>query len=135
MDSKLRSLVRVRASEACEYCLVPDKFDQLPFQLDHIIADKHGGPTESDNLAWSCYDCNIYKGPNIAGLDPVEGVVMQLFHPRQQSWQEHFEFRGAEIHGRTPVGRTTIIVLRINLPRRVSFRQMLYEEGLLNLGQ
>jgi hypothetical protein len=132
MDSNLRTLVRQRAREACEYCLVPEAYDRLPFQWDHIIAEKHGGLSEAGNLAWSCYDCNIYKGPNIAGVDPLSGAIVQLFHPRQDTWQEHFIWHGAELQGMTSVGRATIVVLRINLDRRIAFRQALREEGLLN---
>jgi hypothetical protein len=28
--------------------------DVLPFQIDHIIAEKHHGPTVAENLALSC---------------------------------------------------------------------------------
>ena len=76
MDSKLRETIRERALHRCEYCQVPEEFDQLPFQPDHIIAEKHGGATELDNLALSCYDCNMYKGPNIAGVDSDTGDVV-----------------------------------------------------------
>ncbi|MDZ4655937.1 MAG: HNH endonuclease signature motif containing protein [Bythopirellula sp.] len=133
MDSNLRSLVRERANKICEYCLVPEAYDQLPFQTDHIIAEKHGGLTEPDNLAWSCYDCNIYKGPNIAGIDPDTGIVVQLFHPRQHQWSEHFQWREAELQGLTPIGKATIAVLRINLERRIAFRRELSDEGLMIL--
>jgi hypothetical protein len=51
MDSALRDAVRARAGDRCEYCLIPQSFDLFPFQFDHIIAQKHHGPTESDNLA------------------------------------------------------------------------------------
>jgi hypothetical protein len=134
MDSTLRQLLRDRAGARCEYCRFPDAFDCLPFQSDHIIALKHDGSSEPDNLAWSCYDCNIYKGPNIAGIDAVTGGVCTLFNPRQQVWQDHFAWHGAELTGTTPIGRATIAALRINLPRRVSLRQALHEEGLLELG-
>jgi hypothetical protein len=133
MDSKLRSTVQERAKRACEYCLVPEKYDRLPFQLDHIIAEKHNGLTEVSNLAWSCYDCNIYKGPNIAGVDSQTGQVVTLFHPRQQTWHDHFAWHDGEFLGLTPAGRATIAVLRMNLQRRVHFRRELHAEGLLIL--
>ena len=40
------------------------------------------------------------------------------------------EWRGAELHGRTPVGRTTIDVLNINDRDRVELRKMLVPWGL-----
>jgi len=131
MDNTLRESLRQRAGGVCEYCRVPEAYDRLPFQPDHIIAEKHGGRSQPDNLAWSCYDCNIYKGPNIAGLDPETGRIVPLFHPRSDVWNEHFEWRGAEVHGLTPIGRATVVVLRMNLERRLAFRQALREEGVL----
>ena len=71
MDKALREAVQQRCGGFCEYCLVPEKYDRLPFQPDHIIAEKHNGETIESNLAWSCYDCNIFKGPNVAGVDPA----------------------------------------------------------------
>ena len=130
MDSTLREAIQERAGHRCEYCHVPEAYDRLPFQPDHIIAEKHDGPTDLENLAWSCYDCNIYKGPNIAGVDAMTGDVVQLFHPRQDEWQEHFQWNGAELVGLTPAGRATISVLRINLERRVDFRRQLTDEGM-----
>src|SRR5437667_5562987 len=42
-----RRTVRERARERCEYCLLPVEFSVLPFEIDHIIAEKHSrqGPT------------------------------------------------------------------------------------------
>jgi len=81
MDSALRELTQSRSGGYCEYCRVPEKYDRLPFQPDHIIAEKHEGPTLESNLAWSCYDCNIYKGPNIAGVDSTTSKVVPLCSP------------------------------------------------------
>ncbi len=66
MDQSLRQFVWRRAENTYEYCRVPQQFDALPFQVDHIIAEKHHGPTTEENLALSCYGDNAYKGPNIA---------------------------------------------------------------------
>jgi hypothetical protein len=56
------------ATSACEYCRLPQAFSLLPFQIDHIIAQKHGGKTVAANLALSCFYDNSFKGPNVAGL-------------------------------------------------------------------
>ncbi len=63
------------AGERCDYCRMPERFDPLPFQVDHIIARQHGGATILENLAWSCLHCNKRKGPNIAGIDPESGEL------------------------------------------------------------
>src|SRR5437899_1311035 len=52
-----RELVRKvwkRAGDRCEYCLIPQSAFPLPFQIDHILAEKHGGETIEDNLALAC---------------------------------------------------------------------------------
>jgi HNH endonuclease len=119
-----------RARVRCEYCQMPQEFDPLPFQIDHIIARKHRGRTRMENLALACFACNNHKGPNIAGIDPDTYAVTPLFHPRRDDWQEHFIWHGPELVGRTPIGRATIAVLAINLPRRVTLRRALMEEGV-----
>ena len=97
--------------------------------MDHVIAEKHGGQTVLENLALSCLHCNAYKGPNIAGVDPDTGKVTVLFHPRRDDWNIHFRWEGAQLVGRTPVGRTTVAVLKVNLAYRVVFREALRAEG------
>jgi len=131
MDETLRQLVWQRAGNACEYCHIPQQFDVLPFQIDHIIAEKHHGPTVEDNLALSCYADNAYKGPNIAGIDSLTGQLTRLFHPRQDEWGAHFEWNGPVVLGRTAIDRTTIDVLKINLLERVEHRQLLVTGGIL----
>ncbi len=69
MDDSLRELVKQRANQCCEYCRLPQEYDVLPFQIDHIVSLKHRGSSDEANLALSCYNCNAYKGPNIAGID------------------------------------------------------------------
>ena len=95
------------------------------------LAEKHGGQTLADNLALSCYYCNSFKGPNIAGIDPdgAPELAVQLFHPRKQVWSEHFEWNGAVLTGITPTGRATISVLRINDSDAIEFRRLLLDAG------
>ena len=120
----MAAFVRARADGRCEYCHIPD-VSETPFQIDHIIAIQHGGPTEPENLALSCFYCNSVKGPNIASIDPETGEITRLFHPRRDAWQEHFEWHGTILFGRTDVGRTTIRLLQINEPLRVLWRHEL----------
>jgi 5-methylcytosine-specific restriction endonuclease McrA len=94
MNAQLKLDVQTRAAQRCEHCGLRDALDQLPFQVDHVIAVKHGGRTDLANLAWSCFDCNIFKGPNLAGLDPASGTVETLFYPRQDDWHDNFRWRG-----------------------------------------
>ena len=84
------------------------------FCTEHVIAVKHGGLTEFDNLAWACPHCNECKGPNLTGIDPDHGTVERLFNPRQQRWEEHFELANGFVRGKTACGRVTVRVLNMN---------------------
>jgi len=96
----------------------------LTFHLEHIVARQHEGPTVGGNLAWACHHCNLHKGTNLAGMDPETGQVQVLFNPRADDWDVHFERRGAVVVGRTPAGRTTAKLLRMNVPERVELRSV-----------
>jgi len=125
MKRSLQRLVRQRAQSQCEYCWLPQSYHPLPFHVDHIIAQQHHGSTISANLALACYDCNQYKGPNIASIDPDTADLTPLFHPRRDRWHEHFQWDGPALIGKTPIGRATVQLLRINEPIRVAHRRML----------
>ena len=84
----------------------------------------------AQNLALACFNCNTFKGTNIAGMDPMTHQLTPLFHPRQHNWDEHFTWDGPVLVGRTPIGRATVDVLRINLPDRVEHRRSLIEEDV-----
>lgn len=129
ISQELRRLVYERAAGCCEYCLIPEKAVLFAHQIDHIIAEKHGGLTQADNLALSCAICNKYKGSDIASLD--ENEVVALFHPRRQHWDEHFQLQEAEIVPLTAHGRVTVKLLQLNRFERVAERRLLMRAGLL----
>src|SRR5687768_16775736 len=116
MDEKTREAVRARANGRCEYCRLPQTHSVLPFEIEHIIAEKHGGGDLLENLALACRYCNAYKGFNIAGIDPITKHIVPLFHPRHAPWREHFRWNEATLIGLSPSARATIVVLRINHP-------------------
>ena len=120
--------MRERASAACEYCLTPELISFAAHQIDHIIAEKHGGRTEADNLALACVLCNKYKGSDIASIDPKTGRIAALYNPRQDVWQKHFLLKeNGMIKPLTGIGRATVHVLRLNAPERIKERSMLHE--------
>lgn len=127
----LERLVVIRAGGRREYCRFPVNVAELPFEIDHIIAEKHHGLTVSENLAWACLSCNSHKGPNIAGIDPITSEIARLFHPRDDVWDEHFEWNGAWLRGLTSMGRATIDVLEINCSDEVAVRESLLDEGFV----
>ncbi len=123
MNASTKTLVRQRAGQRCEYCqLHQDDSPVATLHIEHIIPKKHGGSDEVGNLALACIDCNLYKGPNLTGIDPESGEIIVLFHPRRQRWSDHFEWRGIYIDGRTAIGRTTVRVLNMNSDDRLALR-------------
>ena len=109
---------------------MPQSASRLRFQIDHVIALQHGGGSYLDNLALCCGRCNRYKGPNLAGIDPDSVAIVRLYHPRTDSWTEHFRWNGARLEGRTPIGRATIGVLEMNHPDSIAIRLELIASGL-----
>lgn len=132
MDKAVHSAVRLRAHDRCEYCQFPAELAELPFHLDHIIAQQHGGLTTLENLALACCYCNRYKGPNLSGIDPESGDVVPLFHPRRQRWDEHFGWDGARLLAKSGTGRATIQLLQINRADAVAVRRLLIQEGVFH---
>lgn len=123
IGSQTRTQVRKRAHYACEYChLHQDDSPLAALHVEHIIPKVHGGTDELDNLALACIDCNLHKGTNLTGIDPQTDKVTELFHPRRQSWNEHFESQGVHIVGKTGTGRTTIRVLNMNSEDQIALR-------------
>jgi hypothetical protein len=127
----LRRLVRARAAERCEYCLIPEHLTLAAHWVDHIVAEKHGGKTEEGNLALCCALCNQRKGSDLASLDPATGQLTPLFQPRQDCWTDHFRFAGASLEPLTAVGRVTVRLLQLNQAERLEERKLLFRLGLL----
>ena len=118
------------AKGQCEYCRLPSQYHPGPFQIDHIIALQHAGSTTQENLALACIHCNRYKGPNIAGVDPLTQEIVRLFHPRRDPWTQHFARKGHLLEGLSPTGRATVAVLRMNDSDFAAVREALLEEGV-----
>ena len=131
MEATLREFVRRRAADRCEYCGIHQhEAPNSRFHIEHIVPQKHGGGDGHDNLALACIHCNLHTGPNLSGIDPLDGSICPLYHPRRDIWQEHFRPDGAQVIGLTPVGRATVMVLNMNAPDRVRLRHELYERKL-----
>ena len=135
MDNALRTFVRKRAGDVCEYCRLPQAASPfVRFHIEHVIARQHGGSTEPDNLALACGFCNFHKGPNIASLDPASGDLVPLFHPRRERWTDHFAWEGTLIVGGTAIGRATAQLLAMNDWERVEVRENLQVLGVPFVG-
>ena len=123
---QVRAHVRERAQNSCEYCQLHQSDSPLAaLHVEHIIPKVHGGTDDLENLALACIDCNLHKGTNLTGLDPETNELTELFHPRRQDWDEHFEWQGVQLVGKTAVGRTTIRVLNMNADDQIALRSSL----------
>jgi hypothetical protein len=111
---------------------LPQEFSELNHHVEHIVSKQHGGGDDIENLALACQRCNLRKGPNLTGVDPLSGRLVKLFHPRRNQWADHFSTFGARIEGLTPEGRATVQVLGMNDARRIELRSELIARGELD---
>ncbi|MBI4575586.1 MAG: HNH endonuclease, partial [Planctomycetes bacterium] len=111
------------------YCRMPDLGGFFAHEPDHIIAAQHRGQTDLENLALACLQCNRFKGPNIASVDPETNRIVPLFNPRTDSWIEHFRTERGRVLPLTPVARATAALLNFNDPDREEARQKLWQVG------
>src|SRR2546428_11854400 len=112
----LRTDVEIHFRGRCAYCLSPQALMNVTFEVDHILPQKEGGLTVSDNLALSCPLCNGFKGARTRGRDLGTGRDVPLFHPRRQNWFRHFRWAADQqtIEGRTRSGRATVEALQLH---------------------
>jgi hypothetical protein len=127
----LRRQVIDRAHNCCEYCLQPELFAFSAHEIDHIIAEKHGGQTVIENLALACKRCNTYKGSDIASVDPETQITTPLYHPRRDRWSDHFQLQNNELIPLTATARTTIWLLQLNSLNRLQERSVWLASGLV----
>jgi hypothetical protein len=128
IPAELRLLVATRAGHLCEYCLIHEDDTYVGCQVDHIISEKHGGPTVADNLAYACAFCNRAKGSDVGSLTTA-GEFMRFFNPRTDQWAEHFVLDGNRIEALSPQGDVTLRILGCNGPERLIERAKLMQLG------
>ena len=127
MDKKSKQLVRARAQGCCEYCLSREDYSPDAFSMEHVVPRAVGGNSNVANLALACQCCNNHKYNRTHGLDPLTQVLVPLFNPRQDIWQEHFVWLDeyALITGITATGRATTAELHLNRASVVNLRRLL----------
>lgn len=110
--------VRKRANFLCEYCHADERWQFVPFTIDHIIPTSQHGTNTLKNLALACFQCNRYKS------DKQSNSEGQLFNPREMSWNGHFIWSKnlLQILAKTEIGAATIEMLRINRERILLIR-------------
>lgn len=126
-----RKIIVERARGCCEYCRSRADFATQSFSIEHIISVSRGGETVLDNVALACPGCNGHKYTKTEAPDPVDGMVVPLYNPRKQRWQDHFRWNEdfTCIVGLTPTGRATVSALQMNRPGVVNMRRTLFVMG------
>ncbi len=111
--------VHERAAFHCEYCQTGQRVTGQAMHVEHI---NPAGDNDLDNLCLACPTCNQSKSQATSAPDPETNEIVPLFNPRTQVWSEHFEWiqDGTMLRGLTPVGRATIVRLRMNMLRIVN---------------
>lgn len=125
VPDSVRARVREAAGDRCGYCLSPQRLIMGKLEIEHIIPRSLGGSDEEFNLWLSCGLCNRYKGSQSQGIDPSDNIMVEIFNPRTQAWDEHFRWSsdGADIIGLTGVGRATVEALRLNNELAIEVRR------------
>ena len=131
ISKALRLKTIAEADYRCEYCQTSSRLTGTPLVMGHILPKSLGGEDKPGNLAASCYRCNEFKGVKTHTRDPETGQLVPLFNPRIQVWSEEFVWGngGTHIIGQTPIGRATVLALRLNNEQIVEARAIWIEFG------
>lgn len=131
ISQNLRSQIESIDLKRCCYCLTTEANSGMPMTIDHIQPISKGGLNITDNLCLACRTCNEYKSNTTEAIDPLTGLVVCLFNPRQQNWVEHFKWNNnaSLIEGLTAIGRATVIALRMNNAVIVATRKRWFSIG------
>src|SRR5215207_8606858 len=87
-----RRMIIAQAQGCCEYCLSQVEFATQSFSIEHIQPLHGGGDNSVENLALACQGCNAHKHIKQNAVDPMDGTLVRLYHPRQQQWSDHFRW-------------------------------------------
>ena len=112
----LQKKIRGQARFRCGYCLTSETLIGMKMEFEHLAPIAAGGETREENLWLACRRCNEFKGIQTHTFNPETGANIPLFNPRTQKWNEHFQWsaNGTEILDISPIGRATIIALKLN---------------------
>jgi hypothetical protein len=131
ISAELRRLVAARANYICEYCLIHEDDTLFGCEVDHIVSEKHGGPTAEHNLAYACLFCNRRKGSDLGSLVPGSNHLVRFFNPRIDRWPGHFalDVESLELISLTANAEATCRIFGLNEPDRLEERTALASIG------
>jgi 5-methylcytosine-specific restriction endonuclease McrA len=126
ISAATRQRVAEFARFRCCYCQTAQRIIGPLLEIDHIFPESRGGTAHEENLALACPLCNRHKSDKIDAVDPETRQVVRLFNPRRDAWTVHFAWitGGAQIEGKTAIGRATVAALQMNDPDLVFVRQL-----------
>lgn len=112
----LQRKIREQARFRCGYCLTSETLIGMKMEFEHLTPIAADGATTEENLRLACRRCNEFKGTQTHALDAESRQNAALFNPRTQNWNDHFRWSadGTEIIGISPMGRATVIALKLN---------------------
>lgn len=124
LPEALRRRVDETDRQRCCYCRTAEANSGIRLTYDHIVPVSKGGVSSFENVCLACSACNEYKADATASIDPATGEQVALFNPRIHPWKSHFAWSTDTtlVEGLTPVGRATVVALRLNHPRVVTAR-------------
>ena len=127
----IKSAVIKRANGRCEYCHSWAHNAIHTFPIDHILPLDKEGETILENLAYSCGGYNGFKSYKITAIDPLTKNEVSIFNPRVHKWKTHFAWSNnyLEVIGLTPIGRATIVLLKLNRKGLLNIRKLTIESG------
>lgn len=128
---ELQRQVRARFFNACAYCRTAESLTGMTFEFEHIKPRALDGETLFENLCFACPNCNRYKADRQTAVDPVTEQSVSLFNPQLQVWNEHFAWSddGLSLVGLSPIGRATIVALKMNRSQLVWARGLWVKLG------
>lgn len=90
ISPKIRFEVFKRDLFTCQYCgrKPPDAI----LEVDHIVAVKHEGTNNIDNLICSCFDCN--RGKSDIKLETIPDTIsnkLEILEERKKQYNEYIE--------------------------------------------
>lgn len=131
IKKSLKELVVNRARNRCEYCQTQAIFTAVRLEVDHILPIALQGVDDETNLCLACPYCNGSKNDQITGFDTQSGEEVNLFNPRTENWEEHFNWsrNGEKILGTSKTGRATVTTLKLNRVELVRARKVWVEVG------
>lgn len=132
IPKSLRKAVIESSQGRCAYCHNPENLMGVTFEVDHITPRSTKGKTVIENLCLTCPTCNRHKANRVSAVDPVSNQTVDLFHPNQNRWADHFKWSNdkSEILGLTPTGRATVEALHINRPAMILLRRYWKATGI-----